>query len=69
MNTKKLIISLLAAIGLSVTSVVADGHKYTVDSSNYTSYTDMLSPGQLTMFSAYPETYKIHVRCFNGEEG
>ena len=61
MNLKKLIISLVAALGLSATSVIADGHKYTVDSSNYTSYTDMLSPGQLTMFSAYPETYKIHV--------
>ena len=62
MNIKKLIISLVAALGLSaVTSVIADGHKYTVDSSNYTEYTDMLSPGQLTMFSAYPDTYKIHV--------
>ena len=61
MNIKNLIISLVAALGLSVTSAVADGHKYTVDSSNYTTYTDMLSPGQLTMFSAYPDTYKIHV--------
>ena len=61
MNMKNLIVSLIAALGLSVTSVIADGHKYTVDSSNYTSYTDMLSPGQITMFSAYPDTYKIHV--------
>ena len=61
MNIKTTIISLVAALGLSVTTVVADGHKYTVDSSNYTSYTDMLSPGQLTMFSAYPDTYKNHV--------
>ena len=61
MNIKNIIISLIAALGLSATSVVADGHKYTVDSSNYTTYTDMLSPGQLTMFSAYPDTYKIHV--------
>ncbi len=61
MNLKKLIISFVAALGLSATSVIADGHKYTVDSSNYTEYTDMLSPGQITMFSAYPDTYKIHV--------
>jgi hypothetical protein len=54
MNIKKLIITLVAALGISATSVIADGHKYTVDSSNYTSYTDKLSPGQLTMFSAYP---------------
>ena len=52
---------MLSALGFTVTSSVADGHKYTVDSSNYTTYTDMLSPGQLTMFSAYPDTYKIHV--------
>ena len=61
MNIKNLIISVVAALGFTVTSSVADGHKYTVDSSNYTSYTDKLSPGQLTMFSAYPDTYKIHV--------
>ena len=61
MNIKNLIISVVVALGFTVTSSVADGHKYTVDSSNYTSYTDMLSPGQLTMFSAYPDTYKIHV--------
>ena len=61
LNIKNLIITLIAALGLSATTVVADGHKYTVDSSNYTSYTDLLSPGQLTMFSAYPDTYKIHV--------
>ena len=61
MNIKNTIISLIAALGLSATAVFADGHKYTVDSSNYTTYTDMLSPGQLTMFSAYPDTYKIHV--------
>ena len=58
---KKITLSLIAALGLSVTSVIADGHKYTIDSSNYTEYTDMLSPGQITMFSAYPDTYKIHV--------
>ena len=61
MKLKNLIISLIASLGLSVAYVAADGHKYTVDSSNYTTYTDMLSPGQLTMFSAYPDTYKIHV--------
>ena len=61
MNIKNLIISVVVALGFTVTSSVADGHKYTVDSSNYTSYTDKLSPGQLTMFSAYPDTYKIHV--------
>jgi len=61
MKLKNLIITLVAAFGLSATSVVADGHKYTVDSSNYTEYTDMLSPGQITMFSAYPDTYKINV--------
>ena len=61
MNIKNLIISVVVALGFTVTSSVADGHKYTVDSSNYTEYTDMLSPGQITMFSAYPDTYKIHV--------
>jgi hypothetical protein len=61
MKLKNLIISLIAYLGLSVAYVAADGHKYTVDSSNYTEYTDMLSPGQITMFSAYPDTYKIHV--------
>ena len=61
MNTKKIIITLVAALGLSVTSVVAGGHKYTIDASNYNQYTDKLSPGQLTMFSAYPDTFKMHV--------
>ena len=46
MNTKKIIITLVAALGLSVTSVVAGGHKYTIDASNYNQYTDKLSPGQ-----------------------
>ena len=61
MNTKKLIISLVAILGLSVSSVVAGGHKYTIDASNYNEHTDKLSPGQLTMFSAYPDTFKMHV--------
>jgi hypothetical protein len=61
LNIRNLIISLVAALGLSVTTVVADGHKYTIDGSNYTSYTDKLSPGQITMFAAYPETYKMNV--------
>jgi ligand-binding sensor protein len=43
MNLKKLIISFVAALGLSATSVIADGHKYTVDSSNYTEYTDAIT--------------------------
>ena len=61
MNTKKIIITLITALGLSVTSVVAGGHKYTIDASNYNQYTDKLSPGQLTMFASYPDTFKMHV--------
>ena len=58
---KNLIITLLVSLGLSVSTAIAGGHKYTIDSSNYNQYTDKLSPGQLTMFSAYPDTYKMHV--------
>ncbi len=61
MNIKNLIISIVVALGFTMSTSIADGHQYTVDSSNYTTYTDKLSPGQLTMFSAYPDTYKIHV--------
>ena len=42
MNMKKIIITLFAAFGLMVSSAAADGHKYTIDNSNYTEYTDML---------------------------
>ena len=66
MNIKNLIISVVVALGFTVSSSIADGHKYTVDSSNYTEYTNMLSPGQITMFSAYPDTYKIHVHENSG---
>ena len=31
MNIKNLIISVVVALGFTVTSAVADGHKYTVD--------------------------------------
>ena len=58
---KNIIISAVVAFGFVSTSALADGHKYTIDSSNYTEYTDMLSAGQVTMFSAYPDTYKMHV--------
>ena len=67
MNIRKLIVSLIAILGLSVTSVVAGGHKYTIDSSNYNEYTDMLSPGQMAMFSAYPDTYRMDVYHSSGE--
>jgi len=53
MNIKNLIISLVAALGLSATSVIADGHKYTVDSSNYTSYTLVRYYGGLKKNSQY----------------
>ena len=52
---------LVIIFGISATSVIADGHVKYSDSSNYTEYTDMLTPGMLNMFSAYPDTYKIHV--------
>ena len=58
---KNIIISAVVAFGFVSATAFADGHKYTIDNSNYTEYTDMLSAGQVTMFSAYPDTYKMHV--------
>ena len=56
-----LIVTALVSLGLTVSVAFAGGHKYTIDSSNYNEYTDMLSAGQLTMFAAYPDTFRMDV--------
>ena len=61
MNIKNSLIALVAAFGLTASIAQADSPKYSVDSGNYSEYTDMLSPGQLNMFAAYPDTYRIDV--------
>ena len=68
MNIKNLLIALVTTLGLSVSIVQADGHaKYSIDSSNYAEYSDMLSPGQITMFNAYPDTYRMDVYESSGD--
>ena len=56
-----LIVTALVSLGLTVSVAFAGGHKYTIDSTNYNEYTDMLSAGQLTMFAAYPDTFRMDV--------
>ena len=56
-----LIVTVLVSLGLTVSVAFAGGHEYTIDSSNYNEYTDMLSAGQLTMFAAYPDTFRMDV--------
>ena len=67
MNIKNLLIALVATFGLSVSIVQADSPKYSIDSSNASEYADMLSPGQMAMFSAYPDTYRMDVYDSSGE--
>ena len=61
MNIKNLLIALVATFGLSVSIVQADSPSYSVDGSNYNEYADMLSPGQMAMFSSYPDTHRMDV--------
>lgn len=69
MNIKNLLIALVATFGLSVSIVQADSPKYSVDGSNYAEYADKLSPGQLAMFTSYPDTYRIDVYESSGACG
>ena len=49
-------------LAFSVSSASADGHiKYSVTADNYAEYADMLTPGMITMFSAYPDTFRMDV--------
>ena len=64
MKIKSIVKSLLTASALVFTfipNVSADGHAYTIDSSNVSQYADMLTEGEKKMFEAYPDTYKINV--------
>ena len=61
MNIRSLLITVIAVFGFTTLSY-ADGHiKYSVTSSNVNEYTDMLSAGQINMFAAYPDTYRMDV--------
>ena len=55
----KIILSAIAVL-FSFSTAYADGHSYTIDASNMSQYSDMLSPGEKKMFEAY-DTYKINV--------
>ena len=67
MNIKNILIALVATFGLSVSTVQADSPLYSIDSSNASEYADMLSPGQMAMFSAYPDTYRMDVYDSSGD--
>ena len=67
MNIKNLLIALVTTLGLSVPTVQADSPLYSIDSSNASEYADMLSPGQMAMFSAYPDTYRMDVYDSSGD--
>ena len=66
MNIKNILIALVATFGLSVSTVQADSPLYSIDGSNAAEYTDMLSPGQMAMFAAYPDTYRMDVYDSSG---
>ena len=57
----KSLLSAFALVFIFIPNVSADGHAYTIDSSNVSQYADMLSEGEKKMFAAYPDTYKINV--------
>ena len=64
MKIQSIVKSLLSAFALVfvfIPNVSADGHAYTIDSSNMSQYADMLSEGEKKMFEAYPDSYKINV--------
>ena len=67
MNIKNILIALVATFGLSVSTVQADSPLYSIDGSNAAEYTDMLSPGQIAMFAAYPDTYRMDVYDSSGD--
>jgi len=67
MNIKNILIALIATFGLSVSTVQADSPLYSIDSSNASEYADMLSPGQMAMFAAYPDTYRMDVYDASGD--
>ena len=67
MNIKNTLIALVATLGFSVSTVQADSPLYSIDSSNASEYADMLSPGQMAMFSAYPDTYRMDVYDSSGD--
>ena len=67
MNIKNILIALVTTLGLSVSIVQADSPKYSIDSSNASEYADMLSPGQMAMFAAYPDTYRMDVYDSSGD--
>ena len=57
----KSLLSAFALVFIFIPNVSADGHAYTIDSSNMSQYADMLTEGEKKMFEAYPDTYKINV--------
>ena len=67
MNIKNILIALITTLGLSVSTVQADSPLYSIDSSNASEYVDMLSPGQMAMFAAYPDTYRMDVYDSSGD--
>jgi len=67
MNIKNILIALVASLGLSVSTVQAESPLYSIDSSNASEYADMLSSGQMAMFAAYPDTYRMDVYDSSGD--
>ena len=62
MNIRNLLLTVITIFGFATTSTLADGHiKYSVTSANVNEYSDMLSAGQINMFAAYPDTFRIDV--------
>ena len=47
---------------VSSSAAYASGHvKYSVTADNYSEYTEMLTPGMMNMFAAYPDTFRMDV--------
>ena len=62
MNIKKLITTLISVVMVSSSAAYASGHvKYSVTADNYSEYTEMLTPGMMNMFAAYPDTFRMDV--------
>ncbi len=62
MNIKNLITTLIAVVMVSSSAAYASGHvKYSVTADNYSEYTEMLTPGMMNMFAAYPDTFRMDV--------
>ena len=62
MNIKKLLTTLISVVMVSSSAAYASGHvKYSVTADNYSEYTEMLTPGMMNMFAAYPDTFRMDV--------